>query len=152
MKIVKRVFDNPFSESFEVILRHIMCIFMAIEAMIVCGSIIMEFIVFNDEIEIFLKYHEESLSVIALPLLVCCFVIGMTFLSFFYKTAYLIYEGLHVFAGLLFIEYMLDAVFFVFILIILSIRLAVYLIIMEIRNAKIKKSRRQNNDDDKQIL
>lgn len=148
MNIVKWTFDDPLTDSFEVMLRHIMCIFMAFEAMFICGIIIM---LIDIDTIIMLKYHEEPLSIILFPFILCVFFIGMTLLSFFHKPIYLIYEGLHVIAGI-WASFLTVNCTGIILLTVLSVRLAVYLIIMEIHNTKSQKRSRQNNADDEQIL
>lgn len=142
MKIIRKIFDDPFSDSFEVVLRHIMCIFMTFETMFICRIIIM--LIGTDTI-ILLKYHEEPLSTILFPFMLCVFFIGITLLSFFYKTMYLIYEGLHVLVGIWISLYLTGNFAGIIFLAVLSVRLAVYLIIMEVRNSRLAKQKRQND-------
>lgn len=146
MKIIDKPFEAPQADGFEVTLRHIMCVFMTFETMFIIGIIIM--LIDTDTI-ILLKYHEESLSIILFPFMLCAFLIGMTILSFFHKHIYLIYEGLHVIIGIwALISLLTGAFIFIFVFIIFSLRFTVYLIIMEIHNTRLEKRKRQSESRD----
>lgn len=95
----------------------------------------------DDELTVMqLKYHEVTLlNTIKAPVVCSCIVTAFTALSVKYKTAYLIYEGLHFAIGLLvFLGFAssTDVLFGLLILIVFSARLIIYILAMELHKKK----------------
>ncbi len=123
---------------FEITMRRIMCILLGIETLCICFFLL---IMSDDELTIMkLKYHEVTLlNSIKAPVLCSCLVTAFTALSVKYKTAYLIYEGLHVATGLLvFLGFAssTDVLFGLLILIVFSSRLIIYILSIELHKKK----------------
>ena len=123
---------------FEITMRRIMCILLGIETLCICFFLL---IMSDDELTIMkLKYHEVTLlNSIKAPVLCSCLVTAFTALSVKYKTAYLIYEGLHVAIGLLvFLGFAssTDVLFGLLILIVFSSRLIIYILSIELHKKK----------------
>lgn len=119
---------------FEITMRRIMCILLGIETLCICFFLL---IMSDDELTIMqLKYHEVTLlNTIKAPVFFSCLVTSFTALSVKYKTAYLIYEGLHVAIGLLvFLGFASSAG--LLILIVFSSRLIIYILVMELHKKK----------------
>lgn len=123
---------------FETTMRRIMCILLGIETLCICFFLL---IMSDDELTVMqLKYHEVTLlNTIKAPVVCSCIVTAFTALSVKYKTAYLIYEGLHVAIGLLvFLGFAssTDVLFGLLILIVFSARLIIYILAMELHKKK----------------
>lgn len=123
---------------FEITMRRIMCILLGIETLCICFFLL---IMSDDKLTIMkLKYHEVTLlNSIKAPVVCSCLVTAFTALSVKYKTAYLIYEGLHVAIGLLvFLGFAssTDVLFGLLILIVFSSRLIIYILSIELHKKK----------------
>lgn len=98
-----KIFNN-YDEKKERKIRHIMCIFLALETLLLCLVFLLMISIFEGDDMQMLYYHEESLSfVLGVLLFFCGIPIILTALSMRFRAAYIVYEMLHcLLAGLLF--------------------------------------------------
>ena len=76
-------------------IRHIVCIFLALETMLLC-NFILELLCKSDDF-LLLKYHEISLTeFLKSPLFLCGALLVPTIFSYFYSSAYKAYESIRI--------------------------------------------------------
>jgi len=81
-------------EEYEIHIRRVMCIFLAIEAFIVC-MLSLDFDARYGNLSM-LKYHEITLlETIGFPLIICGIFVGAVLLCWRSKSCYILWEGLH---------------------------------------------------------
>lgn len=126
---------------YERTLRHVMCIFLSLEALIFCCFI--TGIISGGHSMILLKYHESALAeVITLPLILCPVPIVLTFFSIFCRAVYCVYEGLHTAFGVCCLLILMSGETFllgVFLFLFFSSRLIIYLILLSRKKEKMKR-------------
>lgn len=84
-------------EKFEQFLRHIMCIFLGLETLLLCVIAVSS--MDNGYFSTQLRFHAKDLGSVFGIALLCMIPIICTILSIRFRGFYLFYEGIHVFLG-----------------------------------------------------
>lgn len=133
-------------DDYEVTLRRVMCIFLSLEALLICWFVLSYISDYRDSMTL-LHYHEKTISdVIYYPTVICSVFVVPTLLSCFFRGVYIFYECLHAVVGGLLINSAILSVNLMSVLIslpiaiILAARLCIYCFLIERHKKKTENS------------